>query len=510
MFLKVNNMNILFEADYSSTDSIINGIKENKIHIKNGKNIVNEPKFKDWLDVVLPSLQKRNIPVSKVFNILVNKIYANKKHLLTTTEYDALKYYVKYRGSPNFKNLFYEFETTQMSLTTFHNEAQKLADNTRNGQRALRKAQTNDEDIEVLYDKNGWTVKSPKTWQASIKAATFPFGKAPWCTASSQAETYFNHYTNKGKHKLFIVSDGTKAHTIQCVLNPDNPDLEDLNNDGSFGLTDLDKFPDEVLKVCKSGDKSLYGFKQLEKKYPNIVKTKKGKDGWTSKTTLRPFGENGFYANFSKYVNGDYDSFDKIKKYMKDQGMNSFVSKNYIKDDKKIWQRNYRDKKIFDKSSNDPDSDFYGVISDADYDKERDLPRKVKSDIYARKVKQEKKEKRTDDFAFEKKTISPEDANYNKLFELGISKYGVKKGENVTITAYYLAPINTQKKYPVIYVNNSKIITFGDKELFKFCIVHYFKKYIKDWQSRGNLLHDVINGNELEEEWKQKVLDILK
>lgn len=501
---------LLFEADYSSTESIIDGIKENKIHVKNGKNIVSEPKFKDWLDVVIPSLQKRNIPVSKVFNVLINKSYLNKKYLLSATEYDALKYYVKYRGSPSFKNLFYEFETTQMPLATFHNEAQEIADNTKNGQRALRKAQTNDEDIEVLYDKNGWVVKSPKTWQASVKAATFPFGKAPWCTASSQAETYFTHYTENGKYKLFIISGGTKDKTLQVTFSPDNADLEGWDNDGS--VPNLSKFPDDVLKICKSGNRSLYDFKHLNKKYPNIVKTKKDKNGWISKTTLHPFGKDNFWIDFSKYVNGDYDSFDKIKKYIKDSGVDSFVGKEYYKDNKIIKQRDYRGKKIFDKSSSNPDSDFYGIISNASYDKEKDLPRKVKSDIYTRTIKQEKKEKKTDDFAFEKKTISPEDANYNKLFELGISKYGIKKGEDITMTAYFLAPMNTAKRYPVIYVGgvNSKIITSSDKELFKFCMVHYFKKYIKDWQSRGNLLHDVINGNELEEEWKQKVLDILK
>lgn len=519
--IKVNNMNLLLEADYSSAESIIDGIKENRIHLKNGKNLVNNGSFKMWLKTFISLAKRDNIPVNKVLAIAIDKGFNNSK-FMSTTDMDALKYYVKYKSSSNFKDLFNEFETTKMSLNEFHNKAQELSEQTRNGKRALRKAETSDADIEVLYNKNGWKVTTPKTWQASIKAATFPFGKAPWCTASSNAQEYFNQYTGDGKYKLFIISNGTKENTFQVVFNPKYPDVEDFRNTGA--TPDFSKVPDEVLKLCKSGNRNLYDFCHLTDIYKNIVRTKTGKDGWTSKTTLNPFGGNK--PRFYSYMNGDYDK-ETFKQNLKNNirdDKSSYVSKEYIKGDRRVKQSDYRGKKLFDKASNNANDDFYGIVNDREYEQEKDIPRKVKSDVYQRKTEYEKKHSKGENFAYEEKIIKPNEPEFKKLTELGILnnssmnlKISDEKIETIRLVAHYLDPANSKDRYAIIYkyINGSPfraghITHESDPKLFEYCMVHYFKKFVKDWKDRGNYLSDIIKGKPLHEEWKQKVLNILK
>lgn len=488
------NNRILLEADYSTADSIINGIQTGQIGIK--KNVLNQEYFKQSLNIFVKRCTEKNINIGKVLNLFVKKMQPfDRIHILTNTELDALEYYLKYKSSPAFKDLILKLETTNMSLVEFHNKAQDIAETTRNNQRKQRKEETRDEDIKVLYNDGKWKVVRPMTWQASVRAATFPFGKAKWCTASSEAKYYFDEYTSDGKAPLYIVSDGTKENTFQVAMNKKGAcDIQYFDNQGVE--VDLSKVPDEVLKVCKNEDKNLYEVKHYSENHPNKVKIKKLKDGWTEIITY----------------NKDYEKIEDLRDYMYDVKKDKediIIKKEYVKGDKKILHKR---KNFYDKL--DKDDNFEGILQPND-----DMPNKIKKEKYVQERKLNKREEADKNYDY--KRIPMDSEEYNELKKLNIENCKGDFGQtlkdylddhkdikHVKLTLQtlpllnseelrvqlFVSPLKNRSKYDFMATSSDFVATYlydirpqKNEKLYRYILSTYFSDFVNKYKKQNSL-----------------------
>lgn len=295
--INLDKLVMLLEFDFSSSEAIIGQFEQGKAieGVKTKEVLKQKEALKDFIDKVLAKCKENNVLPSKVLGVCIKKEFPGNSNF----NFEPYSKLAKYRSSPKFKEIINSFLTTNMSSSDFNNKCEEIIAN----DPKLRMRNASAESF--LYNKNGWIVRSPKTFEESSKMAVFPFGKAGWCTAANHI--YFDRYTQDGG-KLFIISNGTKEGTYQVCFGDkegEHSDFRDFEDD-SVNVKELkEKLPVDLQKAVKDNGRSIYDYLKL-----NSVYKKKTKDGWDKKTEK--------IVSFEDYTSGRKDSENVETKYKKD------------------------------------------------------------------------------------------------------------------------------------------------------------------------------------------------
>lgn len=292
--INLDKLVMLLEFDFSSSEAIIGQFEQGKAieGVKTKEVLKQKEALKDFIDKVLAKCNENNVLPSKVLGICIKKEFPGNSDF----NFEPYSKLAKYRSSPKFKEIINSFLTTNMSSSDFNNKCEEIIAN----DPKLRMRNTSAESF--LYNKNGWIVRSPKTFEESSKMAVFPFGKAGWCTAANS--DWFDKYTRDGG-KLFIISNGTKEGTYQVCFGDKEGDRSDFRDfeDDSVNVKELkEKLPIDLQKAVKDNGRSIYDYLKL-----NNVYKKKTKDGWDKETEkIVSFGEYTRGKEYPKNVKTKY------------------------------------------------------------------------------------------------------------------------------------------------------------------------------------------------------------
>ena len=295
--INLDKLVMLLEFDFSSSEAIIGQFEQGKAieGVKTKEVLKQKEALKDFIDKVLAKCKENNVLPSKVLGICIKKEFPGNSNF----NFEPYSKLAKYRSSPKFKEIINSFLTTNMSSSDFNNKCEEIIAN----DPKLRMRNTSAESF--LYNKNGWIVRSPKTFEESSKMAIFPFGKAGWCTAANSY--WFDKYTRDGG-KLFIISNGTKEGTYQVCFGDKEGNSSDFRDfeDDSVNVKELkEKLPLDLEKAVKDNGRSIYDYL----KFNNFDK-QKTKDGWDKETEKR--------VSFGEYTRGKEDPKNVKTKYKKD------------------------------------------------------------------------------------------------------------------------------------------------------------------------------------------------
>ena len=298
--MNLDKLVMLLEFDFSSSEAIIGQFEQGKAieGVKTKEVLKQKEALKNFIDKVLAKCKENNVLPSKVLGVCIKKEFPGNSNF----NFEPYSKLAKYRSSPKFKEIINSFLTTNMSSSDFNNKCEEIIAN----DPKLRMRNTSAESF--LYNKNGWIVRSPKTFEESSKMAIFPFGKAGWCTAASS--DWFDKYTQDGG-KLFIISNGTKEGTYQVCFGDkegDHSDFRDFEDD-SVDVKELkEKLPIDLQKAVKDNGRSIYDYLKL-----NNVYKKKTKDGWDKEASK--------IVSFGDYTSGRKDSDARRRTEYKKDGI---------------------------------------------------------------------------------------------------------------------------------------------------------------------------------------------
>jgi hypothetical protein len=201
--------NILLEGtNFNNAAEIINNIKTNQLTISKFSGKAFTAKLTPGLEKTVLTSLANFIEAIKRFNPSVVKDAVKLAFSKTNSDPSDVNYvlnpdpyvaYFKYRNTRNkpieITNLFTEFEKDARNDREFEKKVLEFYDNS-------SKAKMSQNDIEMIYDENGWKVFIPKTFGAASKLSRLNGKKIPWCTAAD--EDMFIHYTKRGPLYCFI------------------------------------------------------------------------------------------------------------------------------------------------------------------------------------------------------------------------------------------------------------------------------------------------------------------
>ena len=316
--------NILYEADWSTGQSVMGEIKGNRI---NGVS----PKYaglgERFFDYCVGESKKAKVPLKDVIQIIL------RNEDRPGFGFDPYSWYSKYKGSANFKEECRDFREGRLSPHDFEQKVIEKVNSS--GKLRLRNEAGSGR---ILYDKDGWKVVTPRNFEESVKiASSIKNGeKAHWCTAARKG--YFDSYTADGKYPLYIViHDGTAD---QFCFNPERPDYKDFNDENPDSFNPFRDYPKGVFDAMGRGD--------MKDEHDRLFKGKKAYMMMTSIDGIkrrRVVDEQGWFVNRAMNKNNLLDTPFEVeyssdgKKWSEyndlDKGASKKVSDVMDDDDKK-------------------------------------------------------------------------------------------------------------------------------------------------------------------------------